>query len=107
MFNFFDKCYIPQGIPWDEPRISPAFADASLFPPSVTLISASHDLLAGEVHDLNAKLSLLPRIDVVHYSAEGQDHGWDKGSKAGSEAARIRDEAYDLAASRIKQELWK
>ena len=39
------------------------------------------------------------------WDAKGQGHNWDKMSKDGTEAAKLRDFAYDLSVERLKSAL--
>lgn len=105
--KLFDICYL-----WDTPAdrtspfVSPTFADSASFPPSVTLISASEDLLMKETQVLADRLQKQPGVDVVYYMAKGQGHAWDKHTKVGTDSEQTRDEAYNLVADRLKKALW-
>lgn len=105
--KLFDICYL-----WDtsadrkSPFVSPTFASSTLFPPYVTIISASEDLLMREEQDLADRLKSQPGVDVVYYVAKGQQHAWDKHVLAGTESERTRDEAYNLVVDRLTTAIW-
>jgi acetyl esterase/lipase len=96
--NILNDSYIPQGLDRKDPRISPLYADPKSFPSDVLMFTCSKDNLAGEAEELAAKLEAADR-KVTLRRVEGVGHAWDKTKNEGSNDAKERDAAYDLAIS--------
>ena len=98
-------CYVPvSSQDRTNPSISPLFAPADSFPPSVTVITCEKDALAREAAALVLKLrdSHVYAGDALLWTAKGQGHNWDKMTKPGTDAAWLKDEAYRLTVRRIR-----
>ncbi|PWN43476.1 hypothetical protein IE81DRAFT_288556 [Ceraceosorus guamensis] len=102
--HFLYACYLPPPQKRDDPLVSPIYASTQAFPSSTTIITCQGDSLAREARNLAKKLEEAGR-DVVHYEAKGQGHNWDKMVKEGTEPAKLRDEAYELAMNRLQKAL--
>ncbi|KAL4988079.1 Alpha/Beta hydrolase protein [Aspergillus falconensis] len=89
-----------------DPRISPAYANASCFPMRCLFVTAEYDCLAREAEELAERI----RVDgdgeegrnVVVHRVQGCGHQFDKNCEPGSERAKVRDEAYGLVVDLLR-----
>ncbi|KAI9730209.1 MAG: hypothetical protein M1834_005973 [Cirrosporium novae-zelandiae] len=96
--NFIADCYIPPSIQPSDPRISPAFIDASTFPENVLIVTCEGDNLCLEAEELASEI-VKSRGNVVNRRLQGVGHAWDKSAEDGSYEAKVREEAYSLAVN--------
>ncbi|KAF2031499.1 alpha/beta-hydrolase [Setomelanomma holmii] len=101
MRNFLDGCYLPETQSRTDPLVSPAYALLHAFPGTVVVFTAEGDELSTEAGVFARKVKVRER-DVVYKCFEDMWHGFDKGAKAGTEAAECRNEAYSIIAERLK-----
>ncbi|MCJ1441739.1 MAG: hypothetical protein MMC23_002231 [Stictis urceolatum] len=101
--RFFYNCYLVAGQDRADPRVSPIYADPRRFPGSVTIVTCGSDSLLKEARELGEILRGVGK-DVVEFEARGQGHAWDLAVKEReSEAGVLRDQAYELAARRVRE----
>ncbi|KAL6231020.1 Alpha/Beta hydrolase protein [Aspergillus navahoensis] len=89
-----------------DPRISPAYADASCFPMRCLFVTAEYDCLAREAEELSERIRLdgdgEEGRNVVVHRVQGCGHQFDKNCEPGSERAKIRDEVYGLVVDLLR-----
>ncbi|KAL4813440.1 Alpha/Beta hydrolase protein [Aspergillus spinulosporus] len=90
----------------EDPRISPAYADANRFPMRCIFVTAEYDCLAREVEELAERIRVdgveEERRTVVVHRVQGCGHQFDKNCKPDSERARVRDEVYGMVVDLLK-----
>lgn len=97
LWHFFESAYIPSGLDWTDPSLSPYYADVNDFPQKSLLIAAEHDILSYDT-DLMAKklagdetredsskpnLSFWESSKVSFALAHGQTHAFNQESYKG------------------------
>lgn len=114
----FRLCYLPPGIERADPRISPLFADPTLFPP-ITLIVCYFDhmkSLSKLIHpqvgendkllidsvELAEKLKA-DGIDCLLHTIPGATHAWERFVKRGSLLWEARGKALALTEERLRE----
>ncbi|KAL4973292.1 Alpha/Beta hydrolase protein [Aspergillus desertorum] len=89
-----------------DPRISPAYADASRFPMRCLFVTAEYDCLAKEAEELAERISINGDGEegrkVVVHRVKGCGHQFDKNCRPGSERAKVRDEVYGLVVDLLR-----
>ncbi|TQB73033.1 hypothetical protein MPDQ_006283 [Monascus purpureus] len=95
--SFFDQCYLSSGVERKDPRVSPFYAAAESFLGSMLVVTCGRDSLCSEAEELVCKIKGVRGEDVVHWRAEGCNHGWDKRCQPGSEEEKAKEYAYRLA----------
>ncbi|KAM6529274.1 hypothetical protein FALCPG4_007421 [Fusarium falciforme] len=102
--RIFDACYIPDNSLRSDPRISPTFADPTLFPEVVVILTCSGDTLAPEGNAMAAKLQNGKRR-VINQTLEGVGHAFDKGVREGTHEWEQRELAYSTSIRELKSGL--
>ncbi|UPL00516.1 hypothetical protein LCI18_011450 [Fusarium solani-melongenae] len=102
--RIFDACYIPDNSLRSDPRISPTFADPTLFPEVVVILTCSGDTLSPEGNAMAAKLQNGKRR-VINQTLEGVGHAFDKGVLEGTHEWEQRELAYSMAITELKSGL--
>ncbi|KAL4999207.1 hypothetical protein BDV10DRAFT_165475 [Aspergillus recurvatus] len=89
-----------------DPRISPAYADASCFPMRCLFVTAEYDCLAREAEELSERIRVNgdgeEGRNVVVHRVQGCGHQFDKNCEPGSERAKVRDEIYGLVVDLLR-----
>ncbi|KAJ5766792.1 uncharacterized protein N7511_004408 [Penicillium nucicola] len=99
--RLFNRCYIPSTFDRRDPRISPLFAQADLFPRRLLMITAEMDSLALEAEELAQKIEALPGRHVVRQRMADCNHAWDKRTKAGTPQRGLKELAYQLGVDML------
>lgn len=102
---FFDS-YAPLKSSRTDPRVSPLFADPELYPPNITILTCSGDVLKPEADALAARLtqrSTPCRVNAV--TLDDMPHGFDKGCKPGSPEWEKKELAYEIVINDLKMAL--
>ncbi|GFF38412.1 carboxylesterase NlhH [Aspergillus lentulus] len=102
--RIFREAYIGTMDPRD-PRISPAYADASKYPANMLVVTAELDSSALEAEDLAKKAEMegvASGRNVVIRRMKGCGHAFDKKNADGN-CVQARDEAYGLAVDMLKK----
>ena len=100
--QLFNSSYVPPGVDFKDPRISPLHADPASFPENILFITCGKDDLAPEAEELAKKLETKGK-KVTLKRIEGAEHAWDKEVKENTALAKERDEAYGLAIKILKE----
>lgn len=99
--RFSSACYIPPSVDKTDPRLSPLYANPTLFPQDVVIITCDGDFLCLEGEELAHKLDVGSR-SVVHTRVLDAGHGFDKTCKPGSREEKLRDEIYAMVAKTLR-----
>lgn len=104
MWHFFESAYIPPGLDWTSPSLSPYYADVDAFPARSLFIAAEHDILSYDTDLMARKLageeekeySSMPNLSfwesesVSFALARGQTHAFNQESHKGELEDRRR-----------------
>lgn len=102
VLNVFYDSYAPHVPSRTDPRVSPVFADPSLFPPRAVIITCSGDSLKPEADALVARLSDKTR-QVTALCIENVRHGFDTRCLAGSYEWEQREMAYKKVSEELRE----
>ncbi|KAH8897290.1 alpha/beta-hydrolase [Thozetella sp. PMI_491] len=102
ILRFFYACYEPDRAMRTDPRVSPAFADPSLFPGTAIIIYCDGDVLMPQAQAFAKNLENGKRA-VISLTCEGVPHGFDKWPKRGTVEWEQRERAYSLVIQSLKE----
>lgn len=103
--RLFIDSYVPDHELRKDPRISPWFADPTLFPDAVAILTCSGDSMSPEGNALANKLEDGKR-KITHIELENVAHGFDKWClKEGSYEWEVKNLAYTTGIKAIKEAL--
>lgn len=94
MLRLFRSCYIPDGVDPKEPRISPLFTDATMFPDNLYFITCEKDSLCWEGEELAQNIEKVPGKNIVLRRLAQCDHAWDKFCEDGTVQGDAKHETY-------------
>ncbi|CAO1619491.1 unnamed protein product [Parajaminaea phylloscopi] len=102
--KMFDQSYILQtGVDRGDPRISPAKADPTTFPPLVWLCCGRGDSLYNDGKKLMDSLASAGHSQTTFHEVPGEAHAFDKANRAGTEKAKKTQESYRLAFEAVEK----
>lgn len=102
VLRMFNTCYVPEAHLRKDPRVSPIYADPSLFPETIILFSCGGDNLGPESIEMGDKLRAGgANVEVVKLGAV--PHGFDKRPKPNSPAYEHKEMTYTKVADSLKQ----
>ncbi|KAF7557947.1 hypothetical protein G7Z17_g308 [Cylindrodendrum hubeiense] len=98
----FNDCYVPDVALRTDPRVSPLFAEPSLFPATVAIFTGEGDILAPEGIALAEKLNDGQR-KLLNINLKGMHHGFDKGCDPGTSEWEQREYMHKLSIQNLKE----
>ncbi|KAJ3547528.1 hypothetical protein NM208_g1469 [Fusarium decemcellulare] len=104
MQQVFWDAYAPDPQTREDPRISPSYAEPVLFPPNVTFITCSGDVLEPEGRALAKKLDDGTR-KVNHVSLTNVSHGFDTWCNPETPEWEQKERGYQVASDDLKNAL--
>ncbi|KAI8713555.1 Abhydrolase-3 domain-containing protein [Fusarium sp. LHS14.1] len=100
--HLFATCYMPRAEERANPRVSPTFADPTLFPDTTIIIACGADNLSPEAVEMGQKLKAGgANVEVVQL--ENAAHGFDKSVESGSVAFKQKEMTYLKVAEDLKK----
>lgn len=103
--RFYQDAYVLPSQSRTDPRISPIFAPMDSFPRHIYCACGNADVFYEPAAKFVQNLKDAGSTDVEFVCGEYMGHGFDKDTKEGSEAEKVKVKAYDGAISMINRTL--
>jgi len=101
--NIARASYMPSGQPRDDPRISVIQAPTENFPKHIYLVCGNADACYDPLVKFTQRLKEAGHRDIEFVSLEYMGHGFDARAKKGTEAEKMKDDAYAGAVDLINR----